>query len=766
MRFLPLSCCAGVVCLTASLCGSAQTASPVSDPVSNPGSFPASAAARPTGTTGTSAGTALSPLQTAAARSSPAAAGIALRTTVEVHADVGRLSPEQDAPLPLHATASEILASAGTHGDLSRYLQVLPGVVFNNDYSDDVIVRGGNPMENLYLVDGIEIPNINHIASEGTTGGLVSMIDTAATQGIDFYTGAYDASYDERLSSVVAIHTLPGGDGETHVESDLGFIGLGGLAVLPLGEKSSLLASVHRSLLNLVTSDIGLGGTPVYSNILLRAQLNPDSANALTLLSLSGFDSINIVPGGWKGVGTGADCDETSTINMQYGGWRTTNGLLWHHTFSNRFFGVLGASDSEQDENIQQQNQFYEVQNTTSFVAETGTPTAVYSQLSHDGRATLKYDLVFDSGRRWSVVAGTSANLNHVNYQIAQPLGEQSSLSVNPANSDADSFSPNFLSGETGSYAELTLRPAARWSISGGGRLQTFALGGHATATPRVYSSFRPSSHTALHAAYGEYAQMPPSIYVTSWPQNYSLLPIRARHVVAGVEVGAGPSIRLGLEGYLKNYRDYPVSTEYPSLSLANIVDELGQQFLWIPLASRGTGFARGVEATAAAHLGTHVSGQTNVAWARTEFAGLDGIARPGNFDYPIVGNATGTWHTKSWEASWRYSYTTGHPYTPFLLGASAQQNRPIYDLSRVNGLRASVYSRFDFETDRTVRVAGGQLILYGGLDNAWDRRNFLGYYWMPRIDAYGWCSSNPSQCVSEQYDMVRFPDFGVRYIF
>ncbi|MFP5228999.1 MAG: TonB-dependent receptor plug domain-containing protein [Acidobacteriota bacterium] len=206
------------------------------------------------------------------------------------------MATEQDAPQAFHATAGEILASAGTHGDLSRYLQVLPGVIFNNDFSDDLIVRGGNPMENLFLVDGIEVPNINHIASEGTTGGLASMIDTVATQNVDFYTGAYDASYDERLSSVVSIHTLAGGNGQTHAESDLGFIGIGGVTVMPLGQKNSLLASAHRSLLNLVTDDIGLGGTPVYSNLLLRAQLNPDPDNAITLLSLSGLDSIRWFP--------------------------------------------------------------------------------------------------------------------------------------------------------------------------------------------------------------------------------------------------------------------------------------------------------------------------------------------------------------------------------------------------------------------------------------------------------------------------------------
>jgi len=70
---------------------------------------------------------------------------------------------------------------------------------------------------------------------------------------------------------------------------------------------------------------------------------------------------------------------------------------------------------------------------------------------------------------------------------------------------------------------------------------------------------------------------------------------------------------------------------------------------------------------------------------------------RPGNFDYRLVGNTIGTFRSgKHYEASWRYQYTTGRPYTPFLLSQTIQQNRPIYDLSQINSMRGPVYSRLD----------------------------------------------------------------------
>src|ERR1700721_1036413 len=301
-------------------------------------------------------------------------------------------------------------------------------------------------------------------------------------------------------------------------------------------------------------------------------------------MNLSGWDSIAIMPGGWGH----NDRWQTDFVDEQYGVWGTTNGMRWMHAYSAHTLGTLTASDFEQESNIGQELQPEGMM--ASAATESSIP--VYARASRDGRASLKYDVVVDKGDKWTAIAGVGGYLNQVNYRVAQPVGEQSPLSTNPADTDADSFAPNFLSGESASYAELTYRPLTRWSISGGGRVQTFALGGHWTATPGVNTAFRISQHTGLHAAFGEYAQMPPAMYLTSWPQNHELPPIRARHLVAGADLYDGRRVRVGIEAYQKRYRDYPVSTQYPSLSLANMVDDVEGEILWIPLASQGTGLA------------------------------------------------------------------------------------------------------------------------------------------------------------------------------
>lgn len=692
--------------------------------------------------------------------SSGANGNVLVNTTVQVSAGNQSNATDRNAPEPFHASAAEVMSSAGTYGDSSRYLQLFPGVVFNTDESDDVLVRGGNPIENLYLVDGIEVPNINHIATEASTGGLVSMIDTTALDNVDLRTGGYDASYEERLSSIVDIHTREAKSNQRHTEMDLGFVGAGGVTESPLAGGGSLLVSAHRSLLNLFTNDIGLDGVPIYTNGMVSAHRKLTSKDEVSVLGLGGADSINIKP-------QALDWIETNTIQTQYSGWRGTMGVRWQHMFSGHNFGNLTVSDSEQHETIAQQNQFINTNVPGEHSPLSDVLTPVYSEQTHDGMVNVRYDDYLAFGSKLTVIAGGALHSYRINYDVSQPEGQQSALNSNPEHTDATSFAPHLTSLERGGYAEATWHVNDHWSVSGGGRTEMFQFGGHKTVTPRLNSVVVLPSHIAMHTSFGEYAQMPSFIYLTSWPPNSKLNPIRARHIIAGVDLYNGHGSKLGIEAYQKNYRDYPVSTEYPTLSLANMVDTLGQQFLWIPLISQGTGTARGIEVFGRTHVGSHILGQANIAYSRAEYAGLDGIKRPGNFDYPIVANCAGIYQTgRKYEASWRYEYSTGRPYTPYLLNVAAAQDRPIYDLNRVNALRGPAYSRLDLQFDRTFLIGSQRIIAYAGLENVFDRQNLLGYYWMPRLGAMGGCTTDPERCVSAQYQMSRFPNFGLRYAF
>ena len=106
--------------------------------------------------------------------------------------------------------------------------------------------------------------------------------------------------------------------------------------------------------------------------------------------------------------------------------------------------------------------------------------------------------------------------------------------------------------------------------------------------------------------------------------------------------------------------------------------------------------------------------GQLNLSVSKARHAALDGVLRPGSFDYPVVFNLTGgrRWSSK-WESSLRVSYLSGRPYTPFDVAESARQRRGIYDLSQVNAIRAPAYFRLDARIDRNATIAGKPVILF-----------------------------------------------------
>jgi hypothetical protein len=195
-----------------------------------------------------------------------------------------------------NVTQEEILSSAGTYGDFSRYLQVMPGVVWVSDLSNDVLVRGGHPTENLFVVDGVEVPNINHFSLSGSTGGFTSMIDSTAVGSMNMRDDVYDAAYSSRLSSLIEIHTRDLGEARQAGNLSAGIAGAGGLYQRALANRGSLLLSAHRSILNLVTNDIGINGVPTYTNGMARIELNPTDRDTLSVFSLSGADTINMTP--------------------------------------------------------------------------------------------------------------------------------------------------------------------------------------------------------------------------------------------------------------------------------------------------------------------------------------------------------------------------------------------------------------------------------------------------------------------------------------
>ncbi|MFM7901410.1 MAG: carboxypeptidase-like regulatory domain-containing protein, partial [Bacteroidota bacterium] len=112
----------------------------------------------------------------------------------EVKASVTKITPKELKQLP----------SVGGEPDLVQYLQVLPGVVFSGDQGGQLYIRGGTPIQNKVLLDGMVIYNPFHSI------GLFSVFDTDIIRNADIYAGGHGAEYGGRISSVMDIKTRDG----------------------------------------------------------------------------------------------------------------------------------------------------------------------------------------------------------------------------------------------------------------------------------------------------------------------------------------------------------------------------------------------------------------------------------------------------------------------------------------------------------------------------------------------------------------------------
>jgi hypothetical protein len=668
-------------------------------------------------------------------------------------------APEALDPLApeMNVTQAEILSSAGTYGDFSRYLQVLPGVVWVSDLSNDVLVRGGHPAENLFVVDGVEVPNINHFSLSGSTGGFTSMIDSTAVGSMEMRDDVYDAAYSSRLSSLIEIHTRDMGEARQSGNLSAGIAGAGGLYQRALARKGSLLLSAHRSILNLVTNDIGINGVPTYTNGLARVEISPTTRDMLSFLSLSGADSIDMTPCPSPGA--------TSIYQTQYSGWRTTEAISWRHNYSPQLTSNLIARYSLTRQKIGQQQQIGEVLDKNGN-CHTVTLLPTYNEDSRTGLSSLNYEL--RAGLRgWLLSAGVSGKLATPDDSVAQPNGQQSPFSADPARSDAVTFQRKFSTGQTAAFVEAEGSLGKRWNLLAGLRAESFAITGSYALDPRLSLAYRLNSRQTLHGSLNISSQLPPIMDMISYPGNRKLQPVQVRQGAVGMRVLQANWGTLDVEAYQKNYRREAVSTEYPALMLSNMVDTLGQGFVWLPLTSAGTAQSRGVELALRAHWSSRTQLLFSAARSQTTYRALDSIRRSGNYNTPMA--ATALANLRLWKGiqlDLRESASSGHPYTPFDVTDSLAQSRGIYDLARINALRGPLYSRLDLELERRFRVSRGVFEVHAGAENILNRGNLMGYVWLDDCQVSWGCGNSSGLPIAKADQMGRYPVFSLRYDF
>jgi len=665
------------------------------------------------------------------------------------------LPPEEVKSSGYLVSQREIFKSAGALQDVSRYIQTLPGIAIgSDDFRNDIIVRGGSPLENLFIVDNIEIPNINAFANFASAGGTVSLLDAALIQDVTFLTGGYPAPFINRTSGVLQITQREGDRERFRGRATLGFAGAGTILEGPIRKgKGSWVVSARRSFLDLFTDNIGFGGVPVAYTYNAKAVYDLGPRDRIWVANVSGNDRIRL------GLAEGNQ-DKTEEINnfdIRYDGWRAATGFNWQRLFGERGVGLLGVTHSESriNSSVKDLVRFGLPPAGQSVAQQIANAPLVFNESSREGESTIKYDLTAYVPGFEKMQMGGSYKIFRLRYNTASPLGEDTPFSIVPG---VNRFAVNtsFPAYQSGAYWQNTRNFGSRLNLTWGGRLDHYQYLGESRFSPRMGLSYRLTDKMSWRASYGTYFQQPFFQFLAVFPQNRGLIPWRADHYVTGVNYVVSPTVRMTVEVYQKEYKDYPVSSQFPTLSLANVGDTFDVSSILFPLTSAGRGRVRGFEMFVEKRFSEKWFGQANLARQQARQAGLDGVRRPASFEYPWIFNAVGGYRLNpKWELSVRMAYLTGRPYTPYNEVESRRQRRPIFDLNQVNALRLPDYFRLDVRVDRNLKVWGKPLLLFFGAQNVTNRKNVAGFGWNRRTNG---------QLANEQLGL--FPNIGLDWRF
>jgi hypothetical protein len=655
----------------------------------------------------------------AVSRAKPAEVAITLRPlTVQLDAVTVRpdaFPAQMPAATPVSTQvydAEEVRRQPGAQEDVLRAISIAPGVGVTSAARNDLVVRGGAPFENLFVVDNVEVPNINHFGSQGSTGGPISLVNIRFIESAALSAGGFGARYGDRASSATIITLREGNRERLAGELNVAATQVGAVLEGPLGRNASFFANVRQSYLDLLFRAIGLSFIPAYTDATVKAVWRPTPRDAFSLLTIAARGTVTF----------DNDTDSARVNNArvlapaqdQY-----FSGLTWKRLLGR---GVVTTTLGR---------------TWTRFVtAQRDSLLApVFESRSTEGETSLRSDLAWVLGRGVELEAGTIT-------KVARALRYDATL-AGFTRRDADGVpqplrvDTSFTAARNGTYAQATWQAAPRLRLTGGLRGDWYGfLDDAARLAPRASASLQLDARTTATLSAGRYWQAPSQIWLVGDAGNPERLrPFRADQLVGGLTRLVGSDLKVQVEVYGKRYADYPARQFRPQavLSPSGFDDATTDiPFGLEPLASTGTGDAHGAELFLQKKLGASAwYGQLAASVNRTRFRGIDGTRTTGAFDTPLIANGVLGWRPNArWELATRVRGASGLPYTPFLTDGALAGT---LDFTRYNRERLPAFFAVDVRVDRRFTMGRTQLIAFLDLQNVTNRENRGAPQWNPR---------------------------------
>ena len=620
-----------------------------------------------------------------------------------------------ESPLSLQILGiKQIEKNAGANRDISKLVQTLPGVGATDPNRNDLIVRGGGPSENVFYLDGIEIPVINHFSTQGASGGVVGMINPDFVREISFYTGAFPASRTNALSSVMEIKQRDGDTDRIHVKASVGASDAALTIEGALSEKSSFIASARQSYLQWLFKAIKLPFLPTYNDFQLKYKHRFNAHNELTILGIGAIDDMSL---NTKLQSTGSEVQRYILSYLpRYKQWNYTVGAVYKHYGAEHTDSWVLSRNMLRNSSVKHQSNDPTLPKLSEYQSDETESKLRYERMY----TTLPFKLSFGAGLRYTDYRNRAERLAYQSGKVV-PLSYDAHIRL---------LAYSAFAQASDEYLDRRLKIGLGVNLVGN-TLNPVMSNPFPQLSPRLSVSFALTDDIDLNANFGRYAMQPSYTsmgYQASdgtYPNKMRLRYIMSNQAVLGGEYHLGSYLHFSAEGFYKSYNAYPIS-ELEGISLASKGTEYGQVGAEAVL-STGEGRAYGAEVVARLMPWHQFSATATYTLFRSEFTDKAGIYRPSSWDTRQMLNLLLSYRLgKSWylSASWRYS--GGAPYTPIDMELSTNKaawavtNRAYPDYARFNTLRLPAKHQLDLRLDKEFYFKRWMLNLYLDIQNAY----------------------------------------------
>lgn len=620
-----------------------------------------------------------------------------------------------ESPLSLkNIGLSEIESNPGSNRDISRVIQSFPGVGSTANFRNDIIIRGGGPSESRFYLDGVEIPNLNHFTTQGASGGPVGIINADFIGGVKFYSGAFPADKGNALSGVFEFTQIDGNSDKMKFRGSVGASELSLTADGPIGENTTYILSTRRSYLQFLFDALGLPFLPTFTDYQLKLKSKINKKNEFTLVSIGALDNFAL--------NTGIENPDESQeyiltsipVNEQ---WSYAIGGVWKH-FGDKSFQTLVLSRNmlnnvaykhpENDESLPRILDYksQEIENNLRYTIS---------------RRIADYKINYGAG-------GEYAKYYNSTKQQIYTFGELIDINYE---SDLMLFKYNAFAQVSKKYFNDKLSASFGLRVDGNSFSSSMS-NPFLQSSPRASLSYSLTPMVSINFNTGRYYQLPAyttlgyrdSLDVLKNKEN-ELKYIAVDHVIGGLEINPSKQLIFTLEGFYKNYNDYPFSLR-DSIPLATKGADfgvLGDE----EVKSIGKGRAVGAE------FMTRVqTSQTNVilsyTYVRSLFEDKNKDLIPTTWDSKHLVTITASQKFgKNWSAGLKWRFVGGLPYTPYDLDVSSIKSvwdaygSPRLDVENLNSKRFANFHQLDLRIDKKFYFDKWSFGIYFDAQNAYN---------------------------------------------